>query len=61
MFEDNTSTVEVLKLIAEDEKLTLQNEAVEVPERLRITLIPTWIFTGQYAMPCSEHLIPFRI
>lgn len=60
MFENDSITDEVMDLISEDEEKTLRHGVSEVPECLRDTPVPTWVFTGKYAMPCSEHLIPFR-
>lgn len=60
MFEDDPVMNEVIDLLAEDEEMTLQQEAADVPECLRVIRAPTWMFIGQYAMPYSEHLIPFR-
>lgn len=60
MFENDYIMDEVRELICEDVKMTLRQEAAEVPECLRNIPVPTWVFTGQYAMPYSEHLIPFQ-
>ena len=60
MFDHETSTEDVSILLAEDAKTTLREEAVEVPVCLRSIPAPTWVFIGKYAMPNSEHLIPFQ-
>lgn len=60
MLDNENIMNEVMDLIAEDEEMTLRQGVTEVPECLRSTPVPTWVFTGKYAMPCSEHLIPFR-
>lgn len=49
-----------MDLISEDEEMTLRQDRHCVAECLRHSPIQTWIFTGQYAMPNCEHLIPFR-
>ena len=60
MFDNDSIADEVMDLISEDVEMTLRQEVTEVPECLRNTPVPTWVFTGKYAMPYSEHLIPFR-
>ena len=60
MVENDYITDEVMDIISEDEEMTQRQGVAEVPECLRNTPVPTWVFTGKYAMPCSEHLIPFR-
>jgi len=60
MFTNEPHSDDVMDLIFEDQKATLRQKAYQVPERLRMNLFPSWAFTGKYAMPHSEHLIPFR-
>ncbi|HEY9079983.1 hypothetical protein [Magnetovibrio sp.] len=60
MFENDPSTEQVENLIAEDEVATLRDKVNEVHACLRKSVAVTWIFTGKYSMPLSEHLIPFR-
>tara|TARA_R110001592_G_scaffold309733_1_gene584111 strand:+ start:3572 stop:3733 length:162 start_codon:yes stop_codon:yes gene_type:complete len=52
--------MEVIDLIARDKVFTLREQAAEVPQCIRSTVAPTWVFIGKYAMPDSEHLIPFQ-
>tara|TARA_R110002072_G_scaffold286932_1_gene452109 strand:+ start:241 stop:420 length:180 start_codon:yes stop_codon:yes gene_type:complete len=51
----------VIERIAKNEAITLRNQAAEVPQCVRSTVAPTWVFIGKYAMPDSEHLIPFQV
>jgi len=51
---------EVMDLISEDEEMTLRQDRHSVAVCLRNSPPEAWILTGQYAMPNSEHLIPFR-
>jgi len=60
MFDNEPHNDDVMDLINEDRKTTLRLEATRVPKCLRSGLFPSWVFTGKYAMPHSEHLIPFR-
>lgn len=60
MLNANSSGEEIMDLISEDEEMTLRQDRHCVAECLRHSPIQTWIFTGQYAMPNCEHLIPFR-
>tara|TARA_R110000772_G_scaffold73216_1_gene159413 strand:- start:45121 stop:45309 length:189 start_codon:yes stop_codon:yes gene_type:complete len=61
MFNNDFSTNEVMTgLTAEGDARTLRKQAAEVPECVRSTVAPTWVFIGKYAMPHSEHLIPFQ-
>tara|TARA_R100000687_G_C6371235_1_gene128141 strand:+ start:483 stop:662 length:180 start_codon:yes stop_codon:yes gene_type:complete len=50
----------VIELIAKNEVNALRKQAAEVPQCVRSTVAPTWVFIGKYAMPDSEHLIPFQ-
>ncbi|WP_126465212.1 hypothetical protein [Candidatus Terasakiella magnetica] len=61
MSDTNHSIIEVETLVSEEAETSLRQEALDTPMCLCGTLPPTWAFTGQHAMPCSEHLIPFRI
>jgi len=60
MFETDSTADEAMRLIIEDEEATLLKEVSEVPVCLRHARYPTWILFGKYAMPHSEHLIPFK-
>jgi hypothetical protein len=60
MFYNVPCTDEVIGLVLEDEASALREQAAEVRECLRNASVPTWVFYGKYAMPYSEHLIPFR-
>ena len=56
-----SAPMEVIDLIARDKVFTLREQAAEVPQCIRSTVAPTWVFIGKYAMPDSEHLIPFQV
>lgn len=60
MFDNEPRNDDVIDLLQEDREMTLRQEAIQVPECLRNGTFPSWVFTGQYAMPHCEHLIPFR-
>lgn len=60
MFAKHSIAHEVMGLISKDGEMRLRQGVAEVPECLRNTPVRTWVFAGKYAMPCSEHLIPFR-
>ncbi len=60
MFENETSTA-AEGLAPEDREVSLRRDASEARESARNTYVPSWVFVGKYAMPYSEHLIPFRL
>ena len=51
----------MIELIAKNEVNALRKQAAVVPQCVRSTVAPTWVFIGKYAMPDSEHLIPFQV
>ena len=60
MIENDTSTV-VEGFVPEIGEVSLRQNTSTAAEYTHDTLVPTWAFVGQYAMPNCEHLIPFRI
>lgn len=60
MFENDSSTA-VEGFVPEVREVSIRRDASEAVESARNTYVPTWVFVGKYAMPHSEHLIPFRI
>ncbi len=60
--EEAEETVEAQ--ISIDQEIRLREQGLDVLRYLHTshsTEEPTWMFVGKYAMPNSNHLIPFRI